>query len=141
MKTNLHYITTAVLLQWFIERITLQQELIETQQKVIALQQRIDEMTPKNAPDDEILWHIASGGIMSKEAAESSDVRVVKRFLKWNQDMAKKHIKPYVNPKVYMECLQQMTRGLPDRIAELESAAHFKKAEKQLEVIRQAAQN
>lgn len=141
MKNNLHYITTAVLLQWFIERIALQQELIEAQQKVIALQQRIDGMTPKNAPDEEILWHIASDGIMSKEAAQSSDVKVVKKFLKFNQDMAKKHIKPYVNPKVYMECLQQMTRGLPERIAELESAAHFKQAEKQLEVIRHAAQN
>lgn len=141
MKTNLHYITTAVLLQWFIERITLQQELIETQQKLIGLQQRIDSMTPKNAPDEELLWHVASGGIMSKEAAQSNDVKIVKKFLKFNQDLAKKHIKPYVNPKVYMECLQQMTRGLPERVAELESAAHYKQAEKQLEVMRQAAQN
>lgn len=141
MKTNLHYITTAVLLQWFIERMMLQQELIQTQQKLIALQQRIDNMTPKNAPDEELLWHIASGGIMSKEAAQSNDIKIVKKFLKFNQDLAKKHIKPYVNPKVYMECLQQMTRGLPERVAELESDAHYKQAEKHLEVIRQAAQN
>jgi hypothetical protein len=138
---NLHYITTAILLQWFIERIALQQQLIETQQQVIALQQRIDQMTPKNAPDEEILWHIASGGIMSKEAALSEDVRVVKKFLKWNQDMAKKNIKPYVNPKVYMECLQQMTRGLPERVALLETRHQMKDIEKRVAATQQAAQN
>lgn len=137
---NLHYITTAILLQWFMDRIQLQQQLIEAQQVVIVLQKRIDEMTPKNAPDEEILWHVASGGIMSKEAAASEDVRVVKRFLKWNQDMAKRHIKPYVNPKVYMECLQQMTRGLPERVAQLETRAQMKEAEKRVQAA-QAAQN
>ncbi|NDJ62278.1 MAG: hypothetical protein GYB67_14215 [Chloroflexi bacterium] len=105
--------------------ITMQQQLINSQQQVIELQRRIDAMTPKNAPDEELLWHLASGGIMSSEAANSLDPALVRKFQDWLVHFAEKHIKPYVNQKVYMECLSQMTRGLPERIAKLETKAWF----------------
>src|SRR5687767_13121860 len=93
----------------------LQQQLIEAQRKIIELQERIDAMTPKNPPDEEVFWHIASN-TMSDEAANSDDVAVVRKFRQWHVDFAKKHLKPYVSPKVYGECLNQMTRGLSERI-------------------------
>lgn len=105
----------------------LQQQLIEAQQKIIELHNRIDKMTPKHASDDEIIWHVASNGMMSDEAANSDDLATVKRFRDWNVSFAKKHIKPYVNPTVYGECLNQMTRGLATRIAELESKEDVKR--------------
>ena len=110
-----------------LQQIELQKQLIEAQQKVIELQAKIDEMTPKNAPDEELHWHIASGGMTSTAAAESENLETVKKFRDWNVSFAKKHIKPYVNPKVYGECLNQMTRGLSDRIAELETKKHQQK--------------
>ena len=115
------------------KQVALQQQIIDLQAQVIALQQQIDAMTPKNPPDSEVIWHIASGGMKSQEAAESTDAAVVRRFLKWNQEMAVKHIKPYVNPKVFMECLNQMTRGLPSRVAELETRDAFRELKQQQE--------
>jgi hypothetical protein len=106
----------------------LQQQLVESQRKIIELQQRIDEMMPKNAPDQEISWHIASNGIMSEEAASSEDIATVRKFKDWNVGFAQKHIKPYVNPQVYGECLNQMTRGLSTRIAELETRQRINKS-------------
>ena len=102
----------------------LQAELIEAQRNVIKLQARIDEMTPKNVEDADVSWHIATG-IMSDDAANSDDWRVVKRFQDWNIAFAKRYIKPYVNPRVFSEAVTQMTRGLPKRIAELETAERF----------------
>lgn len=104
-----------------LQQIALQKQLIEAQQKIIALQEQVDRLTPKNAPDEEIHWHIASEGVSSVDAAASDDLQTVKRFRDWNVSFAKKFIKPYVNPKVYGECLNQMTRGLSTRIAELET--------------------
>jgi hypothetical protein len=111
-----------------IDVVSLQQQLIETQQKLIAtqkqvikLQKRIDKLTPKNLKDEDIFWHIASGGIMSDEAANSSDITMLRGFESWLNNFAKKYIKPYVNPKVYSECVNQMTRGLPTRIADLQT--------------------
>ncbi len=105
----------------------LQQQLInalkkqgELQQQLIDAQKQIIAMTPKNAPDKEIHWHIASG-MYSKDAANSNDLETVKRFEAWNIEFAEKFIKPYVNPRVYSECLGQMVRGLPGRIAELQT--------------------
>lgn len=104
-----------------IAQLTLQQQLIEAQQEIINLQKRLSEMTPKTPPDKEAFWHIASGGIMSDEAATSDDPALVQRFKNWNVNFAAQYIKPYVDPKVYSECLNQMTRGLPNHIAELET--------------------
>ena len=90
----------------------LQQQLLEAQQTIIELQRRIDKMTPKVLPDEDVFWHLASGGVMSDEASNSDDVAVVRKFKQWNMDFARKNIKPYVNPQVYSECVNQMTRGL-----------------------------
>jgi len=99
----------------------MQQQVIDMQQKVIALQQQIDEMRPKAVSEQDVFWHLTSNGVMSEDAAKSDDIHLVKKFQQWNVDFAKKHIKPYVNPQVYGEALNQMTRGLPTRIAELET--------------------
>lgn len=108
----------------------LQQQLIEAQQKIIELQKRLDDLTPKNVPDEDVFWHIASGGVMSEEAATSEDLALVLKFKKWNETFAEKHIKPYVNPLVYGECLNQMTRGLNARITELETKGRKPKESK-----------
>ncbi len=98
----------------------LQQQVIEAQQKIIELQARVDEMTPKTPPTNEVNWHIASG-MYSTDAANSDDLETLKRFRDWNRTFAEKHIKPYVNPKAYSECLNQMTRGLSERISTLQT--------------------
>ena len=103
------------------QMIETQQKMIDMQQKVITLQQQIDEMRPKAISEQEVFWHLASNGVMSEDAAKSEDIRLVRKFHQWNVDFAKKHIKPYVNPQVYGEALNQMTRGLPTRMAELET--------------------
>lgn len=109
--------------------LVLQQQLIETQQKliaaqeqIIALQKRLDAKAPKKPKSDKAAhWHIASGGVTSTEAANSKDLILLRKFVKWNEVFAGKYIKPYVDPTVYNECVIQMTRGLPEKIAALES--------------------
>jgi uncharacterized protein (UPF0305 family) len=103
------------------ELLDTKQELIESQKKIIRLQDKVESMTPETPDDEKAFWHIASGGMLSTEAAKSDDLAVVERFKDWNIEFAKTYIKPYVNPKVYSECLNQMTRGLSERIAELKT--------------------
>jgi hypothetical protein len=103
------------------ELIDAQKQALEASQKVIDLQSRIDRMTPKNVRDEEVSWHIASGGVLSDDAAKSEDLTLVKRFYEWNMAFARRYVKPYVNPRVYSEVVTQMTRGLPLRIATLET--------------------
>lgn len=136
---NLHFITTKAVLGLYMNQIALQQQLaeaqrqlVEAQQKIIALQQQVIDMTPKNAPDEDIKWHIYSRGVMSSEAANSDDLEQVQRFSEWITDFAKKHIKPYVNPAVYGECHNQMTRGLAERLAELTTARDMQKIQARL---------
>lgn len=127
MKT-LRFMTTKALLAMDMHQMTVQQQLaeaqqqlVEAQQKIIALQQQVLDMSPKNVPDEEVMWHIHSKGILSSQAANSDNLDEVRRFRDWNVKFAKKHIKPYVNPTVYSECLNQMTRGLAERIGDLTS--------------------
>jgi hypothetical protein len=129
------YLKPEAIVAWLFYQTMLQQQIIELQQKVIELQQRIDKMTPPTPPDEEVFWHISSG-LMSDEAANSDSAKVVRRFRKWNIDFANKHIKPYVNPKVYSECLNQMTRGLSERITELEAE---QEAEEEIRVVKKAS--
>lgn len=119
---NVHFITTKALLTMYFQQISLQAQLLEAQQKVIELQARIDEMTPPNPPDDEVYWHISSG-MLSTEAANSNNIVTLKKFRQWNINFANRNILPYVSPKVYGECLNQMTRGLSEKIATLETKA------------------
>ena len=121
------------------ELVKRQREVIEAQHKIIALQQRVEDMTPKNMPDESIFWHKHSG-MMSTDAANSNDVKVVREYQAWLTEFAKKCVKPYVNPKVFGEVLNQMTRGLTSRIVELEMKqdariSKFKPANKSANII------
>ena len=136
---NLYYMTGKMFMALLFRQMRMQQELNESQQIIIALQKRIDELTPKVVPDNEVIWHVASKGMLSKEAALSDDPKTVRAFQDWLVGFAKKYIKPYVNPKVYMEASQQMTRGLPERLAELETKKAI--AGKMTPVERQASIN
>lgn len=120
-------IKSEALIAFLFYQTSLQQQLIEAQQKVIELQQRIDSITPKAIVEKDEFWHIVSGGVMSEDAANSDDLETVKRFKTWNVKFAEKNIKPYVNPQVYNETLNQMTRGLPTRISQLETKAAMEK--------------
>jgi len=122
------YMKPEVLIAWLFYQTMMQQKLMDMQQQVIAmqqkvivLQQQIDDMRPKAISEQEEFWHLVSKGIMSEEAANSDDLRLVRKFYDWNMAFANKHIKPYVNPQVYSETVNQMTRGLPKRMAELET--------------------
>lgn len=119
--TDVIFLNAKTLLSMTLQQAALQQQIIEAQQKIIELQQQVAALTPKDPTDKEAFWHVHSGGVMSDEAANSTDVEMVKKFQKWNTDFAKKYIKPYVSHKVYGECLNQMTRGLSQRISELEA--------------------
>lgn len=125
-----YYVKSNAMSVLMLQQIALQRELIEMQRQLIAAQKealalhkKLDKKTPENPDDSEVFWHIASGGILSTEAANSKDLALVRKFQEWNEAFAKKHVKPYVNPKVYNECLNQMTRGLPERIAALQTKA------------------
>lgn len=98
-----------------------QQELLKAQKQIIALQRKLDKKTPKTPKDTDVFWHLVSDGVLSTEAANSDDLLTLMQFYEWIVNFAKKHIRPYVNPKVYGECLNQMTRGLNLRIAMLET--------------------
>lgn len=98
-----------------------QQELLKAQKQIISLHKKLDRKTPKNPKDKDVFWHLVSDGLLSTDAANSDDLVTLRQFYEWNVNFAKKHIRPYVNPKVYGECLNQMTRGLGQRIAELQT--------------------
>lgn len=117
---NLHYITTKAIFSMILQQMTLQQQLIDAQQKIVELQKRIDDMTPKTPSDQEVFWHIASKGTLSLEAANSDDITTVRKFRDWNVEFAKRFVQPYVDPNVFSECVNQMTRGLSERIVQLE---------------------
>ena len=119
--TKIHYTSEQMLSAMYIQQMVLQAQLIEAQQKIIALQEEIATLKPDTPKDEDVFWHIHSGGIFSKDAAESEDYLLVKKFRDWNIDLAKKHVKPYVNPKVYGEVLNQMTRGLPEHLSKLQT--------------------
>jgi hypothetical protein len=117
---NVQFITTQMLINLLLQQMVLMQKLSEAQEKIIHLQDYIADKTPETPADEDVFWHVYSKGIMSTEAAESSDVALLRRFLAWNLNFAEKYLQPYVDPLVYSEAVNQMTRGLPERIAELE---------------------
>lgn len=116
--SGLYDATNKALMVMLLKQMALQMQVIELQQQVIELQQRIDEMTPKAVPSD-ALWHIKTG-TQSPDVSKITDLALLEKFRDWNYEFGERHIKPYVNPKAYMECLHQMTRGIPLRIAELQ---------------------
>ena len=125
-----HY--TRMMLGVVMNQLILQQELIEAQRQlaaaqreVLRLERALKKKSPKNPPDKQTFWHLASG-MFSTEAANSDDLKTVEQFSQWLELFARKNIKPYVNPKVYGECLNQMRRGIPERLAELETREEFR---------------
>ncbi|MEP7290063.1 MAG: hypothetical protein ABI947_30310 [Chloroflexota bacterium] len=116
---------TAMLIAVQQQLIQTQQDLLKAQKQIISLQKQLNKQTPKNPRDKDIFWHLASDGLLSTEAANSGDLITLKQFYEWNVNFAKKYIRPYVNPKVYGECLNQMTRGLAARISALETQAEL----------------
>lgn len=98
----------------------LQQLLIEAQAKIIALQETVQAMTPPRVNEQDVFWHLVSG-VMSEQAAASDDLDLVRRFKDWNIRFAQTYLKPYVDPRIYSETLNQMTRGLSSHIAQLQT--------------------
>lgn len=125
---HLQFVNSKTLLVFYAQQLALQAALIEMQQEVIRLQNKLDKMKPDTPLDEEVFWHVASGGGLSTEAANSKNVDEVQKFLDWNLGLAKKYVKPHVNPKVYGEVVNQMTRGLPERIAELKTRSEINQA-------------
>lgn len=128
------YMTTTAMFAMLFQQMALQQQLIEAQQQLadtrkevvkaqrqtIALQKKLDKRTPKTPDDEEVFWHLA-GGMMSLDAANSNDLATLRKFEAWLVDFGRAQIKPYVHHKAYTECSNQMTRGLTERIAELQT--------------------
>jgi hypothetical protein len=121
MMTDAYLIPTKMLLALYTQQMTLQAQLIDAQREIIALQEKIIQSKPETPPDDEVFWHLASDGVLSTEAAQSDDVDVVKKLMEWNYSLAEKHVKPHVDPKVYIEVVNQMTRGLSNRVSALQT--------------------
>ncbi len=122
-ETTNDTLTTLLLQQNALQQqlIETQRQLIETQKQLVAAQKKMDKMTPKMPRSKDVFWHIASGGMMSEEAANSDDLATVRKFSNWIVAFAEKHIKPYVHQKVFIECSHQMLRGTAERIAELQT--------------------
>src|SRR5258708_39822518 len=125
---QMHYVSNATLNALLLQLastqkqlIDTQQELIKSQKRVVRLQNKLIKTTPKDPKDEDVFWHIASSGQMSLEAANSKDLATVRKCEEWNIKFAEKHIKPHVSQNVFSECVNQMTRGLPERIATLET--------------------
>lgn len=119
--TNTYVVNTKMLLAVYMQQMTLQMQLIEAQNEIIELQSKLDETKPETPKDEEVFWHISSKGILSKEVTNSQDLKLVEKFLEWNYKLAENHVKPYINPKVYTEVVNQMTRGLSEQVATLKT--------------------
>ncbi len=124
--SNLNYISKNALMRIFLYQMTLQAQLLEAQQEIIDLQKQLLALKPDTPDDKEVFWHVKSNGQLSIDAAESDRLEVVQAFLDWNISLANEHVKPYVNPKVYGEVLNQMTRGLPEKISDLKTEKEIK---------------
>lgn len=115
--------TTGAVMGLMVGRLESQSEIIRLQAEVIRLQQQVQQMTP-STPADEEMYHIAQGHT-SSEITESNDLDELNAYLQWVYNFARKHLTPYVNPKARMEILSHMTRGIPGRIARLQTQQDF----------------
>ncbi|HEX2906036.1 MAG TPA: hypothetical protein VHO69_04205 [Phototrophicaceae bacterium] len=118
-----HSFQAGLLVGMLLQQTALQQEVIEAQREIIKLREQVAASVPAE-PGKDVHWHVASGK-MSDEAAEADDLETVRTFYRWLLDFGKKYVQPYVHSKVYTEVINQMTRGLSRRIAELEVQAKF----------------
>lgn len=111
---------TGLLIGLLISENQQQKAFIEMQREIIRLQQKVQELTPPQPNIEDVSFHLQTG-TLSEEAANSADLREVEGYLCWVMSFAAKYVKPYVNQRVYQEVTTHMTRGLAERIAELET--------------------
>lgn len=116
--------TQGFLLGYLLQQSKLQQQLIETQQEVIRLQQKVEQLTPPY-PDEDVNWNKVSGGLTSVEVLESDDLEKVRALREWIFHFGEKYIRRFVHQRAYSELIAHMTRGIPRRLAELEVMREF----------------
>lgn len=117
---------TGLLLGMLLNQNALQQQLIEVQQENIRLRKQIEEQTPRTPPVEEIRWHMVSKGASIDDALSSEDVAVVRMFYEWLLGFGNKHLKPYLNYRVYSELMNLLTHSATRRLADLEASAGSK---------------
>lgn len=109
----------------------LQAQLIEAQQKIIALQddknqllQQIAKSKPPT-PKDDVHWYHVSNGKTSDQVVASGDPKELAKLQEWVFMFGEKYIKPYVHPEAYAEMIGHMTRGFSSQLARAEVLAEF----------------
>lgn len=105
------------------EKTALQQQLIEAQQEIIRLHEKVEQMTPPTPPDDANFHRIH--GMTSEEAFNSNKLENLQALYDWCFDFGNTYIKPYVHLRTFAELMAHMTRGLNRKIAILEVKAEF----------------
>jgi len=105
------------------EVIQLQQELLESQKEIIKLKDELTEKLPKE-PEKNMRWHISSG-MTSEDVMNSDDKRIIEAYKNWIVEFAKKYLKPYVHRDVYSEATSPMLRGIPTRLARMDTDEFF----------------
>lgn len=128
MKKNASF-ESGLLLGLLLSQNIMQQQLIEVQQENIKLRKQIDEQTPKTPPVEEIRWHMASKGESIEDTLTSTDIETIRTFYEWLIQFGNKHLKPYLNYRVYSEVMNLLTHAATQRLAELEAGAVTKSTE------------
>ena len=122
--TTEHDFEAGFITGFLLKQNNLQKQIIEHQAEIIRLQQQVEKMTP-GAPDKDVNWNKVSGGLTSTEAIEGSDLQVLESLQEWIHTFGEKYIKPYVHHRAYAEMIAHMSRGISERLAELEYAQEF----------------
>lgn len=89
-------------------------------ERLVQAYKQLEAVKPVIPADKDCFWHVATG-TLSIDAANSDDLELLLTFQRWLNDFAYTYIKPYVASNVYAEILNQMSRGLPERIALLKT--------------------
>ncbi len=103
---------------------TTEQQLLEAQQEIIRLQRELLTLKAPQ-PDDDVHWHLTSGGELAEAILAGDDLEKLQKLRDWVFSFGKKYIKPYVHPEAYAEVIAHMMRGIPERLAELETLAEI----------------
>ncbi len=109
---------------YLLKQTELQRQLIQAQQEIIRLHQKIESLTPPE-PAEDVHWHKVSAGLTSEETLASDDVEQIRRLLGWVLRFGQKYVQPYVHLRVYGEIIAHMSRGISSKLAELEVRADF----------------
>lgn len=98
----------------------LQQHLIDAQQQIIELYQRLEERIPAEPKDDVSFHLIAREGMSSEDVFAGDNLEDLRQLREWIFQFGEKYVKPYVHLRVYGEIVGHMSRGLAQKLAELE---------------------